>query len=948
MKKIVWAMLLFFLWLSSLVSMALTADEWVAQGDAYLEAHDTVNAYQCYLNAYNLNNNHQGANFGLSILTLPHYLIDGGDNQVRNFLQDNGLSIIGNLYDLYFSSWNVEEKPAIPQMQNFVDQHMIPYLNQAITHSNKLSSGFSKIIKKEMQPYDAWKEGIIQMGDNEWNTIKVRITKTGNIIDSSWGREYLILPSNIQVGVKWKAFKHFDEISTIESISAIVTTPAGRFTNCVKVVIERRFISDGETMVIYGEEYYKKNLGPVKYYWYDNTGWIEKTELISYSVKGDGYFPLEVDNSWEYKTTYSAGGESTRTWVVTSVEEYNDLINNKDREWDYGDTLAYKGILNLLNGFLNFACAYNVDVDFNDIRNLGLKQLLDKYPSFLTLRQNGQTKLNNALTSFQNLLDCLIGSYDSIRNEVDSQSDDILVLPADGEFNYFKDDLRNLLSDLRALLNSGGADFDPTDLFLKFTYGCYGSPVQMPKRIDLSKFFTSPITRTNLQPLEFNENGSLKLSSLWNFDQSLNGVFPDMTKQEFVGYFKGVADLHNPVILDGNTIYLYGFLKQITDWQDISSIKIYRDTSPNVGINPGNLIVSLPPSQFFEFLDTSAPADTYYYNAVLNFKDGSYSRYDIRRAVRKLYVDGSASGIYKGTSTEPYKYIGLGVEYGNPGSTIYVKTGTYRLEDDPEAWRCLYIDKPLRIIGSCNSSWIPDSSGPHTIIDAENKWSGICLNWESAGSSIENFIIRNAEGNGIGVGSSNIAIKNCVVSNTQNYWGIKTWGDGTNILNCTIANNNGWYGGGISANYGNNISIKNSIITDNTTGLSLWNVSGLNFSYNDVWGNTTNYSGIPDQTGINGNIYLNPLFVNPGIGDYRLSENSPCKRAGENGVDMGAYVQKGNINSDSHIDISDVILCLRMVIGLDPVNKDLADMNRDNEVDIRDVILILRKAVGLD
>ncbi len=57
---------------------------------------------------------------------------------------------------------------------------------------------------------------------------------------------------------------------------------------------------------------------------------------------------------------------------------------------------------------------------------------------------------------------------------------------------------------------------------------------------------------------------------------------------------------------------------------------------------------------------------------------------------------------------------------------------------------------------------------------------------------------------------------------------------------------------------------------------------------------------------------------------------------------------KGDLNYDAGIDISDVILCLRMAIGLDPVNVELADMNNDNSVDISDVILILRKAIGLD
>lgn len=70
---------------------------------------------------------------------------------------------------------------------------------------------------------------------------------------------------------------------------------------------------------------------------------------------------------------------------------------------------------------------------------------------------------------------------------------------------------------------------------------------------------------------------------------------------------------------------------------------------------------------------------------------------------------------------------------------------------------------------------------------------------------------------------------------------------------------------------------------------------------------------------------------------------------------------KGDINGDETVDITDVILCLRMAVDL-PVSiggqtynspypdwlKECADMNNDGEVDITDVILILRKAVGLD
>jgi hypothetical protein len=94
-----------------------------------------------------------------------------------------------------------------------------------------------------------------------------------------------------------------------------------------------------------------------------------------------------------------------------------------------------------------------------------------------------------------------------------------------------------------------------------------------------------------------------------------------------------------------------------------------------------------------------------------------------------------------------------------------------------------------------------------------------------------------------------------------------------------------------------------------------------------------------------------------------LAENiSAVTQAGTFTVD----VQIGDINGIGGIDISDVILCLRMAIKL-PVLiggetysandepdgypawlESRGDMNGDGNVDISDVILILRKAIGLD
>jgi hypothetical protein len=77
----------------------------------------------------------------------------------------------------------------------------------------------------------------------------------------------------------------------------------------------------------------------------------------------------------------------------------------------------------------------------------------------------------------------------------------------------------------------------------------------------------------------------------------------------------------------------------------------------------------------------------------------------------------------------------------------------------------------------------------------------------------------------------------------------------------------------------------------------------------------------PEQTDANGN----------GIGDI-------CETGGG---------WKGDMNYDETVDISDVILVLRMALGLDPEDP-CADINDDGVVIISDVILTLRMALGLD
>jgi len=140
------------------------------------------------------------------------------------------------------------------------------------------------------------------------------------------------------------------------------------------------------------------------------------------------------------------------------------------------------------------------------------------------------------------------------------------------------------------------------------------------------------------------------------------------------------------------------------------------------------------------------------------------------------------------------------------------------------------------------------------------------------------------------------------------------------------------------------------------------------------------YNFFPDigiTCSINGaTIYYTIDGTDPDTGSYEyispvhLTETTTIKaRAFKDGfspsqIVSGTYtieIKKADINKDTYVDISDVILCLRAAVSLDviisgqtysaPYNDwiiAISDINNDTSIDISDVILILRKAVGLE
>jgi hypothetical protein len=89
---------------------------------------------------------------------------------------------------------------------------------------------------------------------------------------------------------------------------------------------------------------------------------------------------------------------------------------------------------------------------------------------------------------------------------------------------------------------------------------------------------------------------------------------------------------------------------------------------------------------------------------------------------------------------------------------------------------------------------------------------------------------------------------------------------------------------------------RNNILWGNDVGLLvnfLIPGNGPTWENNLVFGNGTNYSGIADQTGLNGNISVPPRFRDPVNDDYHLRSSSPA-------IDAGAIVSGLKRDFDGH------------------------------------------------
>jgi len=168
-------------------------------------------------------------------------------------------------------------------------------------------------------------------------------------------------------------------------------------------------------------------------------------------------------------------------------------------------------------------------------------------------------------------------------------------------------------------------------------------------------------------------------------------------------------------------------------------------------------------------------------------------------------------------------------------------------------------------------------------------------------SFIDNLSVTRGGGAGGGVAAQGrTVIVDCLfVGNGTDGWGgaILAYQGEVEVIGNTIAFNEADLGAGVYVDvWQGTLTLERNIIAMNGSEGTGFGVYGDDGSVpavvrcNDVWGNQGGeYGGSsPDETGMNGNLSLDPLFCDPGVRDLTLHAGSPCL-AGQHpdGVDCG-------------------------------------------------------------
>jgi hypothetical protein len=191
-----------------------------------------------------------------------------------------------------------------------------------------------------------------------------------------------------------------------------------------------------------------------------------------------------------------------------------------------------------------------------------------------------------------------------------------------------------------------------------------------------------------------------------------------------------------------------------------------------------------------------------------------------------------------------------------------------------------------------NNSNSKDSSGGALFFKSGNITVSLCEFYSNSCGRLAGAIFKEASNGSLFVSDSLFSGNTGSNSNTSS-GAIYASGTGS-VENCIFYGNAG--GDQACLFFSNPSTARNCTFAFNS-GLAGYNIA---FTNSILWGHegeplscTFNYCDYEGGIGGTGNIWADPLFIDPGAGDYNVLPSSPCIGAGENGTDIGASLGLG-------------------------------------------------------
>jgi hypothetical protein len=235
---------------------------------------------------------------------------------------------------------------------------------------------------------------------------------------------------------------------------------------------------------------------------------------------------------------------------------------------------------------------------------------------------------------------------------------------------------------------------------------------------------------------------------------------------------------------------------------------------------------------------------------------------------RIWYVDqANDSGVEYGSPKAPFSTVQAALTASNAGDTISLASGTYELD-------FFIVSQSVNFVGPADQSAV---LVPTYFYAYGPVWGGVenitlqtayaNYAWDVRNYRYRNSRIQAVQGSQLG-GGARVTFENCVIS-----------GAGQTA---------------ITVNGASAVSVINSTIAGNPTGISLASANGGLTLRNSILANTVDLVGVTDGggisysligdgqfVGVNGNISADPLFMDAANGDYHLQAGSPGIDAGD-------------------------------------------------------------------